>query len=365
MIWLKIDDPLDAVAVHSGGGILGVLVTPLVIGEGGVFGAENVVDAMHRVWSQLVGILVITAWSGTVSAIIFYVLKLNKVLRVSRELELQGLDMIKHGEAAYPAEAWREIQYQGNDSSLPPHMTAEPSKKKLEKQESYEMMTVDENEVPSTTNNMVGNWSKVNQELKKQMLNFEDYKDSEVVLTVKPLGFRKLVSESDTDSIVSSESEKKKEIGGFTNGAFEDDDFVDDVKLPLDNAGEPFKETHFGGSWKNINQQMKEQFHQVDSEVNEIDRPDNEGFSKIHSSTLKLDVLGSDSDRLSGKIDFKDDVYPRVEEDSYPRDDSIYEQMTEQNSEILPLAAPRQRLIDEHVGDTTLEFNNSKESSMI
>eukprot|EP00092_Neocalanus_flemingeri_P039085 GFUD01042546.1.p1 GENE.GFUD01042546.1~~GFUD01042546.1.p1 ORF type:complete len:800 (+),score=190.18 GFUD01042546.1:84-2483(+) len=377
MIWLKIDDPLDAVAVHSGGGMLGVLVTPLVIGEGGVFDAENGVTAMHQIWSQLVGLLVITAWSGTVSAIIFYVLKLNKVLRVSRELELQGLDMIKHGEAAYPAEAWREIQYQGNDSSLPPHMTAGP-KKKLEKYDSYEMMTVDEKvekmtvdekEVPSTTNKMVGTWSKVNQELKKQMLNFEDYKDSEVVLTVKPLGFRKLVSESDTGSIVSSELEKKKEIGGFTNGAFEDDDFVDDVKLPLDNAGEPFKETHFGGSWKNIHEQMKEQFHQVDNEekaaVDETDRPENEGFSKIHSSTLKLDVLGSDSDRLSGKIDFKDDVYPRVEEDSYPRDDSIYEQMTEQNSEILPLAAPRQRLIDEHVGDTTLEFNNSKESSMI
>eukprot|EP00092_Neocalanus_flemingeri_P008906 GFUD01009581.1.p1 GENE.GFUD01009581.1~~GFUD01009581.1.p1 ORF type:complete len:704 (+),score=140.44 GFUD01009581.1:39-2150(+) len=240
MIWLKIDDPLDAVAVHSGGGMLGVLVTPLVIGESGVFNAETGVAAMNQIWPQLEGLLVITAWAGTISTIIFYVLKLTKVLRVSREVELQGLDMIKHGEAAYPAEAWREIQYLGDDSSLPPHMTAEPSKKKLEKQESYEMMTVDENEVPSTTNKMVGTWSKVNQELKKQMLHFEnykdsevvmlhfeDYKDSEVVLTVKPNGFRKLDSDSDTGSIVSSELEKKKEMGGFTNGAFEDDDFVD------------------------------------------------------------------------------------------------------------------------------------------
>merc|ERR1719370_2747730 len=61
MIWLKIDDPLDAIAVHSGGGILGVLVTPLVISEGGVFDAENEVTAMHQIWSQFVGILVITA----------------------------------------------------------------------------------------------------------------------------------------------------------------------------------------------------------------------------------------------------------------------------------------------------------------
>ena len=30
MIWLRIDDPLDAVAVHSGGGVVGVLATPAV-----------------------------------------------------------------------------------------------------------------------------------------------------------------------------------------------------------------------------------------------------------------------------------------------------------------------------------------------
>ena len=111
MIWLKIDDPLDAVAVHSGGGMLGVLVTPLVISKGGVFDAENGVTAMHQVWSQLVGILVITAWSAIVSSVMFYILKLNKKLRVSREMELQGLDQVKHGEAAYPAEAWKEVQY--------------------------------------------------------------------------------------------------------------------------------------------------------------------------------------------------------------------------------------------------------------
>ena len=111
MIWLKIDDPLDAVAVHSGGGILGVLVTPLVISEGGVFDAENGVTAMHQIWSQLVGILVITAWSAVISSLLFYILKLNNKLRVSREIELQGLDLTKHGEAAYPAEAWRELQY--------------------------------------------------------------------------------------------------------------------------------------------------------------------------------------------------------------------------------------------------------------
>ena len=106
MIWFRIDDPLDAVAVHSGGGIVGVLATPFVLGSGGVFDAENSVTAMHQIWSQVVGLLVITAWAGGVSAILFYILKLNNKLRVSEEIEVKGADIIKHGESAYPAGAW-------------------------------------------------------------------------------------------------------------------------------------------------------------------------------------------------------------------------------------------------------------------
>ena len=52
MIWFRIDDPLDAVAVHS------------VIGTGRVFSADSTNTAMHQIWSQVVGLLVITAWSG-------------------------------------------------------------------------------------------------------------------------------------------------------------------------------------------------------------------------------------------------------------------------------------------------------------
>ena len=64
MIWFRIDDPLDAVAVHSGGGVLGVLATPFVIGTGGVLSVDSTNTAMHQIWSQVVGLLVITARSG-------------------------------------------------------------------------------------------------------------------------------------------------------------------------------------------------------------------------------------------------------------------------------------------------------------
>ena len=106
MIWFRIDDPLDAVVVHSGGGVVGVLATPFVIGTGGGFSADPSNTAMHQIWSQVVGLLVITAWSGGISALMFYLLKLNNKLRLPEEIEISGVDLIKHGEHAYPAEAW-------------------------------------------------------------------------------------------------------------------------------------------------------------------------------------------------------------------------------------------------------------------
>ena len=91
--------------------MVGVLATPFVIGEGGVFSAVDSVTAMHQIWSQVVGLLVITAWSAAISSLIFFTLKLNNKLRLPREVEMAGCDIIKHGEAAYPAEAWSEDQY--------------------------------------------------------------------------------------------------------------------------------------------------------------------------------------------------------------------------------------------------------------
>ena len=108
MIWFRVDDPLDAVAVHSGGGMVGVMATPFVISKGGVWDADSGVTAMHQIWSQLVGLLVITAWSAGVSSIIFFILKINNKLRLPREVEIAGCDIIKHGEAAYPEEAYRK-----------------------------------------------------------------------------------------------------------------------------------------------------------------------------------------------------------------------------------------------------------------
>ena len=56
------------------------------------------------------------------------------LLRVDLETEESGNDMPKHGESAYPADAWVEMQYKKNvkererrNSHLPPHMSGLPA----------------------------------------------------------------------------------------------------------------------------------------------------------------------------------------------------------------------------------------------
>ena len=52
--------------------------------------------------AQIVFILIHLAWVGTCSALIFFALKAIGILRVSVDVEEAGLDVSKHGGAAYP-----------------------------------------------------------------------------------------------------------------------------------------------------------------------------------------------------------------------------------------------------------------------
>jgi len=338
MIWLKIDDPLDAIAVHSGGGILGVLVTPLVISEGGVFDAENEVTAMHQIWSQFVGILVITAWAASISVIMFYILKLNNKLRVSQDVEQKGLDITEHGEAAYPAEAWREEQYkQEGDMALPPNMSKQKKVELLEMKEGKRNNPM-ETETIVFEKKLTGPWSKVNKELKKQMLNWEKDKDAEVFLKVKPLGNLRreprLVSETDT-ATSSSSSEVEKKYDGICNDAFEDDESTDCV----DNSpSKPFKETHFGGSFRDIDKEIEKRKDRIglvrqQTFVKDEDRVESgrDELKNFHSSTLMLNA---------------------EEESEKNEGNATYEEL--RKSKLDPLLSVRH-----------IEFNNSRESSVI
>ncbi len=92
---LKIDDSLDVFAVHGVGGILGILILP-------VLSAEFLGGTGQGVFTtQLVGTLAVVAWSAIASFLILLVLKMTFGLRVTEEQEFEGLDVSLHGESAY------------------------------------------------------------------------------------------------------------------------------------------------------------------------------------------------------------------------------------------------------------------------
>eukprot|EP00092_Neocalanus_flemingeri_P000649 GFUD01000691.1.p1 GENE.GFUD01000691.1~~GFUD01000691.1.p1 ORF type:complete len:547 (+),score=127.70 GFUD01000691.1:58-1698(+) len=117
MLRLKLDDPLDAVAVHGGGGLVGILAVPwfmyvgLKPGERGIFWDGHTNIPWLVLGYNIAGGLCIMLWSAFWSAFLFGTLYYLQMLRVSIDDELKGMDLIKHGESAYPAAAWVEYQY--------------------------------------------------------------------------------------------------------------------------------------------------------------------------------------------------------------------------------------------------------------
>jgi len=130
MLRMKLDDPLDAVAVHGGGGLWGLLCVPFFMsanlpeGERGIIFDGHLEEPWKVLGTHVAAACAILAWSITWSSLIFGSMKLLKLLRVSTDVEFQGMDMAKHGESAYPAQAWKEFQYNkpkagGSDPTLP------------------------------------------------------------------------------------------------------------------------------------------------------------------------------------------------------------------------------------------------------
>lgn len=111
MLKMKFDDPLDAVAVHGFGGFVGITTVHFFKYQEGIFWVGDTVEPWYKLGIHLLGALTIAAWSFTWSFLIFYPLNKFNLYRISVELEMSGNDLPKHGEAAYPAEAWVETQY--------------------------------------------------------------------------------------------------------------------------------------------------------------------------------------------------------------------------------------------------------------
>jgi Amt family ammonium transporter len=98
---LGYDDSLDVFGVHAVGGILGAIMTGVLVSPdlGGV-GVDDY-SMGGQVLKQITGVVITVAWSGIVSALIFLLIKVMIGLRPSEEVEREGLDTAEHGERAY------------------------------------------------------------------------------------------------------------------------------------------------------------------------------------------------------------------------------------------------------------------------
>ena len=90
-------------AVHGGGGLVGVIAQPFFAFGKGIFWTSA---GWHSLGVNIAGLLAIFAWSGFWSMVIFGGLKALNILRIDRDTEFRGNDTVKHGEAAYPVDAW-------------------------------------------------------------------------------------------------------------------------------------------------------------------------------------------------------------------------------------------------------------------
>ncbi len=98
---LKVDDSLDVLAVHGVGGATGTVLTAIfgAVAFGGLGLSEKSISEQLLV--QFIGVAVTIAWTAVMTYIILRVVRAMVGLRVKAEDEIEGLDLIIHGEKGY------------------------------------------------------------------------------------------------------------------------------------------------------------------------------------------------------------------------------------------------------------------------
>jgi Amt family ammonium transporter len=101
--WLKhrfrYDDSLDVFGVHGIGGLIGTLLTG-VFATAAIGGASGLIEGNPRqLLIQFYGVAVTLVWSAGATCVLLKLVSAFVPLRVSREHEMEGLDISQHGEA--------------------------------------------------------------------------------------------------------------------------------------------------------------------------------------------------------------------------------------------------------------------------
>lgn len=128
---LKIDDPVGAVAVHFGNGLLGTICVGLF-----ACGTDTMPEVQGLFYgggfdlliTQIIGLLAIGAWTAITMTLTFVLIKKTVGLRVTPQEEIEGLDKLEHGlESAYAGFAFENetIGYSGVSVDTIPSVTLE------------------------------------------------------------------------------------------------------------------------------------------------------------------------------------------------------------------------------------------------
>lgn len=89
---IKVDDPVGAVSVHGVAGIIGTLAV-------GVYPAGR--EAGFSIGTQAIGVVAVIAFVAVITGLLFFLVDKTFGLRVSPEIELEGLDWHEHGVRGY------------------------------------------------------------------------------------------------------------------------------------------------------------------------------------------------------------------------------------------------------------------------
>jgi Amt family ammonium transporter len=99
---LNVDDSLDVFPVHGVGGLLGTLLTGILVSSafGGV-GYPDKVTMGEQFVTQLIGVVAIALWSGALTWILLKLVDAATGMRVAGDEETEGLDTVLHNEKGY------------------------------------------------------------------------------------------------------------------------------------------------------------------------------------------------------------------------------------------------------------------------
>ena len=93
------DDSLDVFGIHGIGGLIGTLLVG-VFATSAIGGSSGLIEGNGKlILSQLYGVAVTFVWTGGVTFVLLKIVDVMVPLRVTRDQELEGLDITQHGEA--------------------------------------------------------------------------------------------------------------------------------------------------------------------------------------------------------------------------------------------------------------------------